>query len=1636
MIGNSGVLLVTFDLADLDSDLGSLNIEWSTDQAQTFTEVDQQGEILGNPPVNLLTSPGGSPGQFIWNSAVALSNHVGEFYLRFTAHDQPSGYSDITPASPVVAGPFSIDNSVNQPPVLQLVRSYAGQSFVASVPLDFTLADPESDAAAVIVKYTLNGGTTWHDCTLVPQFAPGAAGPFPTIASPTFYSIRWNALVDLQNEPGLLSPGVSVQLVFVPADSQAGDPRFTAPFTVIGNTAPAVTAVSVLNTFGNVPVIVRMVDESSDPVSVTVAYSTDGINFAPLSQSDFAFGSLSSLVSSPSGEDNVLIWNTSLVLPNQNEPAVYLRITPTDHPAGAAPPPATVVDLTGLPFTSAAFAIINDPAGAAPISITPYTTDSPATPPSASPPSSTQYVTVAPSGQRMLDRTIQPASAAITDVFWFIDEQNGDFGTLLTGAGTPLTHSTASLTCNGPGGIDGHTVTIDDVANGMHVFEFDDDGLSTMNHIVVDISLAASSDDVAAALAAAINAVPFFQITAQATGSDVTLTHRLAAKVTQSIAVAPSVGMAQPISVSGSAVTVNSDMQGGFGPQNVRYTAPATIPPGSSYVTLKCFIDHPSYVFTVQSSYRLYWGQQPTGVSISPSNPSILLGGTGSFMATVAPAGAPQQVTWEVVGGSPNGTITPGGFYMAPPTMPASNIITIKATSVLTSVTGTTQVTLMPEPTSVVVSAAGGVTQLVLSGGMSSTLNFSAQVFPNGAPQTVTWRIRHAGVDQGPGNSTVGTINTSGLYTAPNTLPSPDFIQIEAVSTVKPSVFGQYNLQLVAPAPTSFQVSPATVVIYSGGVGQQFNTHSFVPSNANQAVTWEVIPATGHGTVSSSGYYTPPFNVGGTTTVTVRAKSSVNQAVFADATITLHPNQSTIPTDVVVSPSEAIITAQTPQFIFSATVNPGTASQSVTWAVVAGPGTIDSGGRYTPVNTTDTDYVATVRATSTVSPFPFGQATVRVTGNGKTLQEVSNLTLGRNDHEAAWDPTNDRLWWIGGVSETSKPDADLMPLWYNTGADSFGSGPSLSTAGTISPPPKAIMAGVDTFNKKLYAFANMGSAQRIRVFVLNLAPIGSAWIELLVPSAGSDEPTLTANTRYPLFFDTTTGLFNMIVGVTTAYRFNPVTGVWTSRVTLGQTAQAPGNPLNNGWAWHQGTRQLWFVGPSDGTAGAAMKVTMLDIGGGSVRWYARTSVGQPAQALANPGLYLNTTTNTLWVFGGRNVATDVYSNQLSNIDLGVQPHQWVSYSSGPHWPMPRVRAAFAMTSSGTGPVLFAGGNNSGSFGDLWMFDESGKTFNRGNPDGLRPQGRQGACGVWTGSQGYVYGGACDHGASEELWTFSYQATPFRIHWSPVTTGPTKPPALMDATLLHDAGANCLLLYGGTTSPASKGSGASGQLWRLQLNTTPMSWTLLSPGGTPPSPRYAPAVCFSYTGGGAVKSMWVFGGEGSSGKLNDLWELDLSGGYPGTWFNRSISGGPDAREGSAIGFDSRRNVLVVLGGKTSAGPNHQYWEYNIPSPAWTARSPSNPGDQENFYRSGVVYEDLHRRFFHAPWEKPKYQALVVASGSPVNPTWHYMTSPGSEHAFGTAGLYDATNGRYYVVTGARTIGGLDVGTNGVRVIHVK
>src|SRR5437773_201521 len=165
------------------------------------------------------------------------------------------------------------------------------------------------------------------------------------------------------------------------------------------------------------------------------------------------------------------------------------------------------------------------------------------------------------------------------------------------------------------------------------------------------------------------------------------------------------------------------------------------------------------------------------------------------------------------------------------------------------------------------------VTPAAASVQTGGTQTFTATV-TNTANKAVIWQVNGVA----GGNTSVGTISTTGVYTAPATVPSPAIVTVTAVSVADPTRSGsaQVTITATAPPPVTVSVAPAAASVQTGG-RQTFT--ATVTNTANKAVTWQVngvalrdaLPIS----ISTTGVYTAPATVPSPAIVTVTDRKSV-----------------------------------------------------------------------------------------------------------------------------------------------------------------------------------------------------------------------------------------------------------------------------------------------------------------------------------------------------------------------------------------------------------------------------------------------------------------------------------------------------------------------------------------------------------------------------------------------------------------------------------------------------------------------------------------------------------------------------------------------------------------------------------------
>ena len=244
----------------------------------------------------------------------------------------------------------------------------------------------------------------------------------------------------------------------------------------------------------------------------------------------------------------------------------------------------------------------------------------------------------------------------------------------------------------------------------------------------------------------------------------------------------------------------------------------------------------------------------PISVSVSPTTANVPAGaGTQNFTATVANDAQSKGVTWSLSGAGCSGTAC-GSFtnvtataatYNAPAAVPNPSTVTVTATSVADNTqAATATVTITPGTLSVTVSPKrGSITT-------SQTQQFTATVFNDPNNAGVTWQVdRNIG-----GNSTSGTISTSGLFTPG---AQAGLHTITATSVTNASV----------SASVSFAVTDlAGVLTYhydSARTGQNLQEYALTPANVNSSTFGALFSCPVDGYLYAAPLYVANLNVAG-----------------------------------------------------------------------------------------------------------------------------------------------------------------------------------------------------------------------------------------------------------------------------------------------------------------------------------------------------------------------------------------------------------------------------------------------------------------------------------------------------------------------------------------------------------------------------------------------------------------------------------------------------------------------------------------------------------------------------------------------------------------------------------------------------
>jgi chitobiase/beta-hexosaminidase-like protein len=241
---------------------------------------------------------------------------------------------------------------------------------------------------------------------------------------------------------------------------------------------------------------------------------------------------------------------------------------------------------------------------------------------------------------------------------------------------------------------------------------------------------------------------------------------------------------------------------------------------------------------------------------------------TGSLTVSISDTTSGATIFYTTDGSTPQPGAGSTLQYAAPFNITATTTINAMgvANGFSNSAMASVTYTLAPPPPPVVQISPSSVT---LSD--SRTQQFTASV--TGTSNTsVTWSLSPA----------LGTLSSSGLYTAPSNINSAQSVSVVATSVADTRQSASAVINLLPPPIV--KLSPASASLLASQT-QQFT--ATVTGASNTAVTWAFSPAVGM--LSSTGLYTAPATINAGQSVQVTATSVADASQSASAVINLLP---------------------------------------------------------------------------------------------------------------------------------------------------------------------------------------------------------------------------------------------------------------------------------------------------------------------------------------------------------------------------------------------------------------------------------------------------------------------------------------------------------------------------------------------------------------------------------------------------------------------------------------------------------------------------------------------------------------------------------------------------------------------------
>jgi len=340
---------------------------------------------------------------------------------------------------------------------------------------------------------------------------------------------------------------------------------------------------------------------------------------------------------------------------------------------------------------------------------------------------------------------------------------------------------------------------------------------------------------------------------------------------------------------------------------------------------------------------------------------------------------------------------------------------------------------------------------------------------------------------------------------------------------------------------------------------------------------------------------------------------------------------------------------------------------------------------------------------------------------------------------------------------------------------------------------------------------------------------------------------------------------------------------------------------------------------------------------GAGDWTRMGHSGGPS-ALDGAAMAFDSRSGLFVLFGGESYSSQYgyrYFNETWVYDAGTD--RW-SQRSPSDAPSPRIGHSMSFDPSSGLVVLFGGEYYDpvreiyGSSDETWTYNATTDSWtNRSGPNGPSARlhhataldGRSGEMILFGGWGGREWTGTGYSYLPRLADTWSYDVASGA--WTNRTT-PFSPGARSDHALTFDASAGCIVLFGGMHGVTRT---ILGDTWMFDSGMD--NWIELDPPGSPFC-QYGHAMAYVP----ALAASLLFSGYDESGNISETWSYAAGG---NRWTKLQPSSAPSPRSGAAMAYDSAGGQTVLFGGQFIWGPSNDTWTYSSESNSWSPATPS-------------------------------------------------------------------------------------------------